>query len=127
MAAEEETLYAVPDAIIFRNCAVLGGPQTRNLLLRNNTDAPVQAVVSYPFSPTFRISLPGTGGDVQQQQGQLKPNPPHALLSVPPNGTAKVGDIWFDCVTRCTSLSYIKHMFCWLECGTCMDPTVRSP
>lgn len=82
---EEPLLYGVPDAVTFRNVSVIKGPQVRNLLLKNNTAAPVQAVVSYPFTPFFALALPAA------EAGQaLRPNPPHAVLTVPPQGTSKV-------------------------------------
>ncbi len=79
----QESLYTVPNEVLFRNYSTLSGPQTRNLLFKNTTNQVIRTLVSYPFTPCFRVHPPADGG-------QLLPNPPHLVLQLQPNSTCKV-------------------------------------
>jgi hypothetical protein len=80
----EAEVYTVPAEVIFKNYASSQGPHTRNLLLKNTTSQPLLTVVSYPFSPNFRLSTPA------DLRAELKSNPPHLIFGLPPKSTSKV-------------------------------------
>lgn len=79
-----EPVYCVPSEVLFRNYASTPGPLTRNLLLKNTTNAQLQTVISYPFSPSFRLHIP------PEQKAELRSNPPHVVLELGPNSTGRV-------------------------------------
>eukprot|EP00955_Chlamydomonas_euryale_P083005 363790-Chlamydomonas_euryale.AAC.12 len=80
-------VYTVPDAVLFRNFEVLSqhSAQTRNLLLQNKTQEPLQAYVSRPFTQHFGLRL--APGDSTQR---LVSTPPHVAATVQPGTPCKV-------------------------------------
>ena len=79
-------VYTVPEAVLFRNFEVLSassGQQTRNLLLQNKTNAPLQAFISYPFSDHFRLHA-------APPAQTLHPTPPHVAVTVHPGSPTKL-------------------------------------
>ncbi|GLI63394.1 hypothetical protein VaNZ11_006355, partial [Volvox africanus] len=80
----EADVYTVPSEVLFKNYSTSTGPQTRNLLIKNTTSQALHTVISYPFSPSFRLSAPA------EFRAHLKPKPPHLILELPPKSTSKV-------------------------------------
>lgn len=80
----EAEVYTVPSEVVFKRYTSSTGPQTRNLLIKNTSSQALRAVISYPFSPSFRLSIPA------DLPVELKSHPPHILLELPPKSTTKV-------------------------------------
>lgn len=75
----------MPEALIFRNTAVHSTGQSRTLLLKNTTGAELQAFVSLPSTPCFRMQQQPS----QQSGGVLMEDPACLAVKVPPDTAFK--------------------------------------